>query len=208
MRNARPTALLAAALLVMPTATFAAGWQFGAQAGASIPTGDFLESRDAETGYIFGLFADHPFASWALGANFSMTGNNHAGVGVTEDLGGSTYTLNEDKYSTTQFGAHAKYVFPTGGNIDLYGILGVGLTKFRENATSTYATPGVPDDIRTQELESDWEYSGKLGAGALWWLSEMWGISSEADYNFIVLDDGLPYFSLCAGAVFRIPRAK
>jgi len=207
MRDAIRAALLAV-LVAMPTVTFAAGWQFGVQGGASIPTGDFLDSKDAETGYIFGTFADYQFASWTLGANFSMTGNNHADVGVPQDLGGGTYTLNEDKYSTTQFGAHAKYMFPIGGNIRPYGILGAGLTKFKEKVTSTYTAPGVPDDIRSQENERDWEYGGTLGAGAIWWLSEMWGISGEADYTFMLLDDGLPYFSLCAGAVFRIPTAK
>ncbi len=204
MRDAIRAALLAASFVAMPTAAFSAGWQFGVQGGASIPTGDFFDSQHAETGSIFSISADYLLGEmWTLGANFSMTGNNHANVGPS----GSIVTVDEHKYSTTQFGAHARYIFPVGGNIKPFGILGAGSTEFREKETVTYSYPGTP--VETYNRDSGRRaVSGKIGAGATWWPSATWGIGCEADYNYMVLEDGLPYFALSAGAMFRIPGAK
>jgi len=210
MRNKILAALLAATFVALPTASFATGWQFGVQGGGAIPTGDFADI-DAETGYIFGVLADYLFdETWAFGANFSMAGNNHADVGVTQNIpGGGTYTLDEDKYTTTQIGVHAKYMFPSGGKIKPFGILGVGLTQFKEEYTETYTFPSAPDDTQTYEFKADQKFGGRLGGGATWWLNEMWGLGGEADYNYVSQEGGsLTYIALRAGATVKILGAK
>lgn len=207
MRRQTMAAVLAFALLTLPSASFAAEWQLGVQGGASLPTGD----TDAKTGYLLGGFADYVFnPTWTFGANFSTTRNNHKDIGVTEDFGGgSTYTLNEDKFTTMQFGVHTKYMIPASGPIKPYGVLGLGMTSFKEEYTETYVNPGVPVDKQSYELKEDAKVGGKLGAGALWWLNEMWGLGGEVDYNYVSEDGGsLTYIGLRALAVVKIPTGK
>lgn len=188
----------------------AAGWQIGIQGGAAIPTGDFADI-DAETGYLLGVFVDYAFnPMWTFGANFRTTKNNHKNIGVTEDLGsGTTYTLDEDKYTTMQFGVHAKYLFPTAGKMRPYGLLGLGMTSLKEEYTETYTATGQPDDKQSHELNVDAKFGGKVGGGALWWLNEMWGLGGEVDYNYTSEDAGsLTFIGLRALAVVKIPTAK
>lgn len=210
MRIAPLSLLLAVIVGTVPVSASAAVFQLGVQGGASVPTGDFAD-LDAETGFLFGVLGECELNDmWVVGANFSMGRNNHKDVGEVIDLGGGdTYTLDEDKYTTTQFGVHGKFMFPMQGPVRPFGIAGVGITSFKEEYTETYAFTGLPKDTQTYEQKTDSKFGGKIGGGATWWLTEMWGLGGEVDYNYVSEDGGsLTYIGLRATALVKLPGLK
>lgn len=210
MRIKLLSVLVAALLAVLPASSFAAGWQVGLQGGATVPTGDFADI-DAQTGFLLGGLVDYMYNDmWAFGGDASFSRNNHKDVGTTVDLGGgSTYTLDEDKYTVMQFGVHTKYLFPASGVLKPFGIAGVGMSSFKEEYTETFASPGSPNNTQSYENKTESRFGGKLGVGAIWWMNEMWGFGGEGDYNYVSEDGGsLTYFGLRANLMFKIPTAK
>lgn len=200
--------LMTAALTVaLALPAHAAGWAISGFVGAGIPTGDFADI-DAETGLRFGGAVDYVFNDmWWFGVDGSYNMNEHADVGVTESDGsGGTYTLDEDDYTTWQFGGHAKYMIPVGdGPIHPYGVAGVGVSGTKEEYTETF-TFGGSSTTQSGESTSDAAFAWKLGAGAMYMFNPQWGVGAEADYNSVSADGiTLSWIGVQGVITFMIP---
>lgn len=192
----------------------AAGWSIDVTGGASVPTGDFGDKNliDAQTGFQIGGGADYMLNdSWALGVDGSWNKNKHGAEGKTFTFVGFTEQIDKAEFTTIQFGAHGKYMFPMKESpLSPYAVLGVGAfkTNYKEEGTDT---PGGAYSI---DAKGDTKVGGKLGLGGSWKANEMWGIGVEADYNFISMDkdkDGvssLQYMGLNGVVTMHIPGAS
>jgi outer membrane protein with beta-barrel domain len=166
--------------------------------GAGIPVGDFADKdkADAQTGYQFGGAVTFWMnRTWGLGVDGSYMKNTHGAEGEVIDLGGGdTYKLDEDKFTTIQVGAHAKYMLPGEGKVKCYGLLGIGLYNGKEKFTETLTLGGTPS-TSSGETNFDSKLGGKLGLGASYMFNPSWGLGAEADFNMVSEDKDKAGFS-------------
>src|SRR5262245_2216730 len=121
--------VLLALAVVAPQAHAAAGsWMIALHGGGALPTGDFgdKDQLDAGAGLMLGGSIDYMMNEmFAIGVDGSWNRNAHGLEGETVDESGTDFTLDEAKFTTVQFGAHAKYMFPTGASaFHPYGLVG------------------------------------------------------------------------------------
>jgi opacity protein-like surface antigen len=174
------------------TTASAAGWSIDAFGGGAMPMGDFADEdlADAQTGYQFGGAVDyHMNDMWALGVDLSWAKNTHGAEGETIDLGGGdSYTLDSDKFTTMQYGVHARATLPGTGALRYSGLLGIGMYSPKEEWEETTVLGGV---TTTSEGESE-DITGfgfRLGAGAMYAMNPSWGIGVDVDYNIVSVDE-------------------
>lgn len=213
----RKSSLLIAVLalvLVVPVAN-AAGWTIGVNGGLAKVTGD--EGQDSKMGPMAGLdICMHVTEQFAVGAEGNWSRNKHKDVGTSEDLGGGdTATLDKDNLNIMSGGVHGKYMFPMNESpIAPYVLLGVGFYKAKEDYQVTITGPsaGVITDENDGVEDQGMRLGGKLGAGAVYKATEQVGISLQADYNLVTLDNGgvsgapsnFKFFGVRAGLNFHI----
>ncbi len=222
----RPTLLskrsvtLVAALLAMaaPAAHGASAKtvMFNVNGGVSLPTGDFGDANlfDAKTGFQVGGSVDYMVTEMiAIGVDGSYNRNKSGREGDVLDLGGGdTGKVDKDKFTTIQFGAHAKWMFPVqGGPIGPYALIGLGAYNGKEEFTETTTTIGGTPTTSSGEFKYDTRFGGKLGLGAVYKATEQVGIGIEGDYNFISEDkaktggtSSLQYVGIHGGVTFHI----
>ncbi len=205
-------------LWALPQMAAAEDWTISVHGGASVPTGDFAskDKADAQTGWAVGGSIDYPWKDvWAFGVDGSWNQNANGAEGETTDLGGgTTSSLDEDKFKTWQIGAHAKYFFPTSSQMPVkwYGMIGAGLYGFTEDVTETFTTGGTSTTTTTKA--TDKRAGMKLGLGGTWWANAQVGVNMGLDYNVAFLDkDSSPFSSLqyvgaYAGMTFKFPTAE
>lgn len=203
------------ALVALVPGAHAGDIVIGAFGGAALPTGDFKDI-DATTGWRFGGAADYALNNvWAVGVDGSLNGNEHKDVGVTEDDGqGGTYTLDEDKYTTWTFGAHARAMAPMSDSpVQPYGIVGVGFSSTKEKYTETF-TFGTSSTTESGEEKSDTRFAARFGAGAVWSINEQWGLGGEVDFTTVSQDkdktgiSSISFVGLQGVLTFTIPGAS
>ena len=207
-----------AALLVLPApavhAAVAKSVMIHLNGGISLPTGDFGDANlfDAQTGYQIGGGADYMITEkFAVGVDGSFNKNKHGAEGESIDLGGGdTYTLDKDRFTTIQFGAHAKWMFPMqNGPIGPYALVGLGAYNFKEAWTETFTVGGTAT-TSSGDYKYGTRFGGKLGLGAVYKATETIGIGIEGDYNFVSQDkadagtSSLQYAGIHGGVTFNI----
>jgi len=174
------------------TTASAAGWSIDAFGGGAMPTGDFASENfaDAQTGYQFGgAFDYHMSDMWAFGVDLSWVKNPQGAEGETIDLGGGdSYTLDSDKFSTMQYGVHARATFPGTSALRYSVLLGFGMYSIKEKWEETFVSGGVST---TNEGETDAEtgFGVRLGAGTMFAMKPRWGIGLDVDYNIVSEDN-------------------
>ena len=192
--------------LPAPSVVQAAGWEVSGFAGVAFPTGDFAD--DVQTGPRFGGAVDYLFNSmWHFGVDGSLNLNEHKDVGETVSDGfGGTYTLDEDKFTTWQFGAHAKYMIPVGDvKIHPYALVGAGASGTKEKFSETF-TFGGTSTTDSGEIKSDAAFAGRFGAGATWMANSQWGLGGEVDYTTVSADGAtLSWVGIHGVITFAIP---
>ena len=213
-RSASP--VLAAALIVLaaaPVHALARTVTINLNGGVSLPTGDF-KSTDflyAKSGFQFGGGVDYMITEkLAVGVDGSFNKNKHGDEGVTIVSGGDTYTLDKDRFTTIQFGAHAKWMFPMqGGPISPYALLGLGAYNLKEAWTETFTVGGTAT-TSSGDYKFGTKFGGKLGLGAMFKATEQVGIGLEGEYNFVSQDkadagmSSLQFVGVHAGVSFNI----
>lgn len=208
------TVVLALALLA-PVA-HAAGWTVGVSGGMSKPTGDI--GKDLKVGPVAGIdICMNVNDKIAVGAEGNWTQNKHKDVGVTEDLGGGdSYTLNEDKVVDMSGGVHGKFMIPMaeGSKVQPYGLLGLGFYRVKEDYKETLVLGGTTF-VNTDEsdgVKAETRFGGKGAAGAVFKATEKVGVSLQAEYNVVTVDNqgvsGAPstfkFWGVRAGLNFHI----
>jgi len=196
------------------TTASAAKWSIDAFGGGAMPTGDFASEdfADAQTGYQFGGAVDyHMNDMWSFGVDLSWAKNTHGAEGETIDLGGGDrYTLDSDKFSTMQYGVHARATLPGTGALRYSGLLGVGMYSTKEKWEETTVLGGV---TTTDSGESDDQtgFGFRLGAGTLYAMNPSWGIGVDVDYNIVSEDEdevgfsSLQYFGFKGVVRYTLP---
>lgn len=201
--------------VIAPRAQAAAGsWLIAVHGGAAVPTGDFSaeDQLDARAGAMIGGAVDYLLNEYfALGVDGSWNKNKHGAEGETITEGSVTFTLDEDRFTTIQFGAHGKYMFPMGASpIHPYGLGGLGVYSTKEKWKGTLSSGGAISGDET----FDSRFGGKVGLGAMYNLNSMWGIGVEGDYNFISEDkdkvgvSSLQYIGVHGAVAFHVMPAK
>lgn len=207
--------IVALALVVAPSLARAAGsWSVMLGGGMTVPTGDFGDG--AKSGFNFGGGVDYSVNDMlAVGIDGAWNNNEHKDVGTS--FGG--FTLNEDKFTILQVGAHLRAMAPTTGPVKPYGIIGVGMYNLKEKYTYTDDTTGQKyteaDDIAAGFFEQiGTRPGGKIGAGAMYQASERVGVGLEICYNFVSLDkaksgsSSAQYVGAHAGLMFSLMPSK
>jgi opacity protein-like surface antigen len=188
---------------------YAGSWVLGVHGGASVPMGDFADENlaNAQTGWQVGGGVDYRISdTWAFGIDGSMLQNSNGDEGETFTDEGVTFTVDEAKFKTWQFGAHANMMFPMQGAFKPYATLGLGAYNVKTDVT--VSSGGVS---HSEESDGETKFGGKLGLGGDWMFSPTMGIGLQAAYNFVSLDEesdgisSLQFVGLQAGLKFVIP---
>ena len=201
--------------LMWAAAASAGGWSLGGFGGMGLPTGDFASAglTQAGLGYQFGFDVRyHLDGVWALGVDLGYVKNPHGAEGTSIDLGGGDrYTLDSDKFTTVQFGVHARATLPGSGPLRYHGLLGIGSYRTKEEYEETYLLSGVPTTL-TGETEAQSGFGIRFGAGALYALNAMWGVGVDVDYHLVAEDEeedlgisSLQYLGVKGVVRFTIP---
>lgn len=199
----RRAVLALAAITLIPFSgadtAMASGWSLELSGGGAMPMGDFGSENltDAQTGYQFGGAVDYGLNDmWDMGVDVSYVRNGHGGEGETVDLGdGDSYTLDSDKFTTVQYGVHARATLPGSGALRYHGLLGLGMYMTKEEWEETLVLGGV-SQTSSDESDSQTGIGIKLGAGALYAMNASWGIGVDLDYNMVSRDEDEVGFSL------------
>ena len=204
-------ALMALALPVAAVAS-AAGWSISVLGGTGIPMGDFADQNlaDAQSGWQAGAMVDYALNDmWSLGVDGSFVKNTHGAEGKTINIGGGeTATYTSDKFTTMQFGVHAMATLPGSGPIRFHGLLGLGTYSTKEKWEGSFTSLG---STITDNGESDNQsgLGGRIGVGAMYAMSPMFGIGVDADYNMVSEDkDKVGFSSLQYVGVNGVVRYK
>jgi opacity protein-like surface antigen len=187
--------------------------------GLTIPTGDFGDG--AKSGWNLSGSVDYPVSEMiAVGVHTTWHNNEHQDVGTTTTIApGVTETLDEDKFSIVDIGAHAKLRFAAqDASITPYALIGVGMYQVHEAYTYT-----IDDGVTRQTFtEKDDEQAGffeqigsrfgaRVGLGATFKASEQIGIDVAGEYNFVSLDknksgsSNFQFGAIRAGIVWGFP---
>lgn len=183
--------------------------------GLQLPTGDFSDENklDAKMGFHLGAAYDYMINDkFAVGVDGSWSQSKHGAEGDSLDLGpgNGTAIYDKDKFTTVQFGAHAKYFFPTSGPVGVYGLAGLGVYTVTEKWEGTISPPSGPTVTDNGDESTDARFGGKVGLGGSYKVNEQWGVGAEADFNFITEDkdkvgvSSLQYVSLKAMVTMHI----
>jgi hypothetical protein len=192
--------LAALMLLVVTGAANAsgAGWSIDGFGGGAMPMGDFADENlaDAQTGYQFGGAIDYAMNDlWAFGVDLSYARNTHGAEGETIDLGaGDSYTLDSDKFTTVQYGVHARGTLPGTGPLRYHGTLGLGMYMTKEEWEETLVLGGT-SNTSSGESDNQTGFGIRLGGGAMYALNPSWGIGVDVDYNIVSEDEDKVGFS-------------
>jgi opacity protein-like surface antigen len=160
--------------------------------GMGIPTGDFGDqaSFDAGSGFQFGGGVDYLITDIiAVGLDGSYNRNKTGSDGTTFDAGGGvTGMWDEDKFTTIQFGAHARFLVPLHeSSVSPYAIVGLGMYSTKEKWSISFddGSPGFNDG---GIYKTDMRPGAKIGLGADVKATEQVSVGVGLDYNFIKLD--------------------
>lgn len=203
--------LLGCAVLMaaLPTMSAADGFAVTALGGGFIPLGNFGDENietASKTGYQFGGSVEYQWKQFAAGVD----GSYNKGTGVFEGDQISTEHVDKAEMKLTQFGVHGKYLIPVTSAVHPYVLLGLGMyqAKYHEDLTDDITGPD------SFEIDNGSHFGGKLGVGANWELSPMWGIGAEANYNASTSDkdkgfgfSSLNYVGLTAGLTWKMQAA-
>jgi opacity protein-like surface antigen len=185
--------ILAVAVQAKPASAGKGAWEVGLVGGIGSPTGSFKDSLEAKSGPQGGLeICYHITDVIAVGVDGSWNRNKHKGEGDVEDLGGgTTLTADKDRYTITQFGIHGRYMVPTSGPLDPYGLVGVGIYNLKEDYEYTYFD-GSMETVFTDESDMveqpGSKFGFRLGAGASYMVSPKIAVGVAADYNHVSID--------------------
>ncbi len=218
MNLGRVFGIAVAAWLVTATVAQAAGTvSFSGFGGVAAPTGDFSDpdQLDAGVGFQVGgamdfLVTDH----FGVGLDGSWSRSTHGAEGEVIDfgpgLGSAVY--DKDKFTTSQFGLHAKYHASSTGPFRVFGLVGLGMYKITEKWEGTISPGGGGTIEDNDEASTDSRLGYRFGAGATHAVSDVWGVGVEGDYNVIPQDEdevgvsSLQYMSLRAVLTVTLPR--
>jgi opacity protein-like surface antigen len=203
--------LLGCALLMaaLPKLSAADGFAVSGFGGGFIPLGKFGDETlqgASKAGYQLGGSVEYQWKECAVGVD----GSWNKGTGVLEGDVLFTTTIEKAEVTLTQFGVHGKYLIPVTSPVRPYVLLGLGMyqAKYHEEDNDTDTGPSSFD------VDNGSHFGGKLGLGANWEFSPMWGIGAEANYNVSSSDknDGfgfssLPYVGLTAGLTWKMQAA-
>ena len=197
----------------MPMTASAGHWSISVQGGAVVPTGDFADKSkaDAQLGWQIGGSYDYHWTDiWTFGLDGGLNQNAHGAEGTVFDLGnGDTRSLDEDRFTTWQFGAHTRYTFPTTATpMRWHAQAGGSFYGLTENYTETMTLGGVTS-TRSGSL-TDKRAGLKFGLGGTWWTNPQVGIQAGLDYNIAFFDKDqtestISYAGVHAGLIFKIP---
>jgi len=203
--------LLGCALLMaaLPTLSAADGFAVTGSGGAFIPLGDFADENvetASKVGYQFGGSVEYQWKAFAAGVD----GSWNKGTGVFQGDQISTEHVDKAEMTLTQLGVHGKYLIPVTSAVHPYVLLGLGMYQAKYNDEDTDSSTG-PSSFDTDNGSN---FGGKLGVGANWDLSPMWGIGAEANYNVSSSDknkgfflSSLQYVGLTAGLTWKMHSA-
>lgn len=159
--------------------------------GMGIPSGDFGDQRtfDATTGFQFEGGVDYMVTDMiAVGLDGSYNRNKSGLEGTTFDAGGGfTGTWDENKFTTIQFGAHARIMVPVHESpVSPYALLGLGMYSTKHKWSTSYDDPATApfDEVDKTDLRP----GAKLGLGADFKATEQVSVGVGADFNFIKLN--------------------
>ncbi len=162
--------------------------------GMGIPSGDFGDQNtfDAKSGFQFGGGVDYMVTDMiAVGLDGSYSKNKTGLDGTTFDAGGGvTGTWDEDKFTTIQFGAHARIMVPVHESpVSPYALLGLGMYSTKEKWSTSYddGSPGFNDG---GAFKTDMRPGAKIGLGADFKATDQVSVGVGADFNFIKLNSG------------------
>lgn len=221
----RTIGLLAVTLTLLLSASLASAAagriELTAGAGLTVPTGDFGDG--AKTGWNVSGAVDYPVSEMiAVGLHVTWHNNEHQDVGSTIEIippGGVFETLDEDKFSIIDIGAHAKLRFAAqDANVSPYALVGVGMYQVHESYTYTIDDGVNPPQTFTNEDDEaagffeqiGSRFGARIGLGATFKASEKIGIDVVGEYNFVSLDKdkaGISQFqfgAIRAGIVFGL----
>jgi opacity protein-like surface antigen len=175
MRSCKRLSLVAAVLLLVPTAAFASrGWTVDARAGVGLPTGDFGDAF--KSGLLIGVEVSKMMSpQFAIGVDGNYLKNDpsddyQASVNFFYGPG----TDAEAKF--VHYGVHGKLMLSASSDskVTPYVIGGVGLY----NAKFEITPSGGPDIS-----DSDTRFGVRGGLGANFMVGNTWGIGVQVDYN-------------------------
>ena len=181
--------MLVMALAVAASAHAAKTGTIGVVAGLTLPFGDL---------------GDAAGAGFNMGGEYCYHVSDVFGVGgdlVYHKLGNKDVTVGNatstSKYSTVQYGVHAKYMIPSASEVHPYLKAGLGLYSGKVSAESNFGG-------NTYKVEaSHTDFGLNFGGGADWKLNETmsWGVNGAYHYisssgnagTMISLDVGLKW---------------
>lgn len=189
-------AMLIGLILMLPMAqTYAAGTSvvLRLRPGIGIPTGDFADESVADAGnglQVGGGLEILTQARIALGIEGGWMRNTHGSEGETVNLGGgATLHHDEDRFTTTHFGASAKYMIPSASSKVHPSVqLGLGRYSMKEKWVDTITDLS---GTMTQSGEDDFgsRFGWRLGLGADYDVSPAVGIGLDVGYTSISMDE-------------------
>jgi hypothetical protein len=217
MRRAALLLPLFVILSVTPIAAAEKDWTISVHGGASVPTGDFAAANkgDAQAGWQVGGTMDYLWSErWAFGVDGGWNQNAHGAEGAVFDLGGgNTRTVDRDRLTTWQFGAHAACFLPTRPSLPVkwYAQAGGGLYGLTEKVTETVQIGGTATTL--ERTVPDKRGGLMFGLGGTWWANTQVGISAGLDYHVAFFDRDrsrsatLSYGVIHAGVTFIAPKS-
>jgi outer membrane protein W len=207
----RKTALLVGALalmLVAPPAHAAKGdWMIGLNGGTAIPMGDFKDA--AKLGFMGGVgvgYAVTEAVSVGVDGSFIMNDGSDLLNALLTDIATifeGTPTTVTGKTSMIQGGAHAKYMFPMGGEskISPYAVVGLGIynLKFKTESSNAFWV----------DEASESKFGGRGGLGLNYKASENVGVGVEGTFHYISTDISATQFvGVQAGVTIGLSKAQ
>lgn len=169
MRKVFAVAVLMMALAATTASAEKGEFVMGGTGGASIPTGDLGDFVDP--GFNAGVFADYGIAN---NCTIGATALYH-GLGVPDDII-SGLGADDVTFSILQFTAHARYWFPTGGQMMPFVTVGGGIYNGKTKVEG--------GSFESDESESKGGFYG--GAGLDFKVSPMWMVGVEGTYHYIL----------------------
>lgn len=188
--------------------------------GLTVPTGDFGDG--AKSGFhVLAGFDYHLTDLIAVGLDGAWNSNQHQDVGITEESppgSGIFITLDEDKFTILDFGAHAKLTFPAADSpIHPYAAVGLGMYNVKERYTYTVDDGVTVATFTEKDDEADGffeqigsRFGGRVGIGAAYQVSERMAIDVGGDFHYVSLDkdktgiSSFQFASIHAGLQFGV----
>ncbi len=160
--------------------------------GIGIPKGDFANATIADAGsglQMGGALEILMRDKVAIGIEGGWMRNKSGSEGKTLDLGGGTSVhQDEDRFTTTHFGASGRYVIPVGASKVHPNVqLGLGAYSMKEKWANTTTAPSGTTTLSGEDKFGS-RFGWRLGLGADYDVTSAVGLGVDVDYTSISMD--------------------